>query len=55
VENKDIIVDPEGCVKPGQTHRIPFRLNETDISSDVILLTPAPYVFKFSLETPLGM
>ena len=54
VENKDIIVDPEGCVKPGQTHRIPFRLNETDISSDVILLTPAPYLFKFSLETPFG-
>ena len=54
VENKDIIVDPEGRVKPGQTHRIPFRLNETDINSDVILLTPAPYVFKFSIETPAG-
>lgn len=54
VENKDIIVDPEGRVKPGQTHRIPFRLNETEINSDVILLTPAPYVFKFLLETPAG-
>jgi hypothetical protein len=54
VQNKDIIVDPEGFVKPGQTHLIPFSLNEADISSDVILLTPAPYAFKFSLETPIG-
>jgi Mg-chelatase subunit ChlD len=54
VTNEDIIVDPEGWIKPGQTHRIPFRLNETDIGSDVILLTPAPYVFRFLLETPAG-
>ncbi len=54
VTNENIVVDPEGSVLPGQEHRIPFGLNETDISSDVILLTLAPDIFKFSLETPAG-
>lgn len=54
VTNEDIVLDPEGWVKPGDKHRIPFRLNEADIGSDVILLTPAPYAIQFMLETPDG-
>lgn len=54
VTNKDIVLDPNGWAAPGQVHRIPFRLNETDISSDIILLSPARYLFKFTLETPSG-
>ncbi len=54
VTNEDIVLDPEGRLKPGQRHRIPFRLNEADISSDVILLASAPELFKFVLETPNG-
>ena len=54
VTNQDIVLDPEGWVKPGQEHRIPFRLNETDISSDIILLTPVRGAFNFLLETPAG-
>jgi len=54
VTNEDIVLDPEGRLRPGQRHRIPFRLNEADISSDVILLAPAPELFKFVLETPSG-
>ena len=54
VENKDVVLDPEGALKPGQTIKIPFKLTETDISCDVILLSPAPYVFDFMLETPHG-
>ncbi|UCE16675.1 MAG: VWA domain-containing protein [Candidatus Bathyarchaeota archaeon] len=54
VTNEDIILDPEGYVTPGQTHRISFNINETDISTDIILLSPAPHVFKFLLETPFG-
>jgi hypothetical protein len=54
VTNHDIVLDPEGWLKPGLKHRIPFSLNETDISSDIILLSPAPYVFRFELETPKG-
>ncbi len=54
VTNHDIVTDPEGYVAPGQVHRIPFRLNETDISTDIVLLSPAPHLFKFMVETPGG-
>jgi hypothetical protein len=54
VTNEDIVVDPEGRVRPGQLHRIPFRLNEADVTSSVILLTPAPHVVRFAVETPSG-
>lgn len=54
VTNGDIVTDPQGWVAPGQVHRIPFELSETDISSDVILLAPAPWVFNFWVETPQG-
>jgi len=54
VTNEDIVVDPEGSINPGDTHRIEFRLNEADIGSDVILLTPAPQFIDFALEAPDG-
>lgn len=56
VTNTDIVVDPEGYLKPGEAHRLPFRLNETDISADVILLTgdAPPNAFRFVVETPGG-
>jgi subtilisin family serine protease len=54
VTNADIVVDPEGYLAPGQKLRIPFRLTETDYQCDVILLSLAPYLFKFFLETPDG-
>ena len=55
VTNQDIVLDPEGAIKPGQKHRIPFHLNEADIGVDAILLgeTNLP-VFHFALETPAG-
>ena len=55
VTNQDIVLDPEGAIKPGQKHRIPFHLNEADIGLDAILLgeTNLP-VFRFALETPAG-
>jgi hypothetical protein len=54
VTNEDIVVDPEGWINPGDNHRIPFLLNEADIGSDVILLTPAPQAIEFDLEAPDG-
>ena len=54
VTNEDIVLDPDGFIGPQQRHRIPFRLTETDIRSDVILLTPAPQAVRLSLETPDG-
>lgn len=54
VTNEDIVEDPEGFVLPGQVHRIPFRLNEADISTDVLLFSPAAGAFRFTVETPGG-
>lgn len=54
VTNNQIVLDPEGWIASGQVHRIPFSLSETDISSDIILLTPAPQALRFTLETPNG-
>ena len=54
VTNHDIIVDPESSILPGQVHKIPFDLNEADITADVVVLTPAPNAFRFYLETPGG-
>ncbi|MFA5354431.1 MAG: M14 family zinc carboxypeptidase, partial [Thermodesulfovibrionales bacterium] len=55
VTNYDIVLDPEGAIKPGQVHRIPFYLNEADIGVDAVLLgeTNLP-VISFCLETPSG-
>lgn len=54
VTNNEIVLDPEGFIKPGQEHRIPFWLNEADITAKAILLTPAPYAIGYVLETPAG-
>lgn len=54
VTNNEIVVDPEGAIAPGQQHVIPFRLCETDISADAILMTPAPYAIRYSLIAPSG-
>ena len=54
ITNTDIVTDPEDWILPGDKHRIPFTLNETDISHDVVLLCPAANVVRMTLETPTG-
>jgi len=54
ITNVDIVTDPIDYLAPGDIHKIPFDLSETDISSDIILLADAPWVFEFFLETPDG-
>ncbi len=54
VTNNEIVLDPEGWILPGQKHRIPFWLNEADLTAKGILLTPAPYAIRYALETPEG-
>ncbi|MFX0108914.1 MAG: tyrosinase, partial [Candidatus Hodarchaeota archaeon] len=54
VTNQQIILDPEGYLVPGHTHRIPFQLSNTDITVDIILLSPYPNLINFYLETPDG-
>lgn len=54
VTNNEIVLDPEGFIGPGQEHRIPFWLNEADITAKGILLSPAPHAIRYVLETPDG-
>jgi len=54
VTNNEIVVDPEGYATPGHRNAIPVKLSETDISFDVMLISPLPQVFKFTLITPAG-
>ena len=54
ITNVDVVTDPEDWIKPGEVHRIPFDMNETDVSHDVVLLCPAANVIEMTLETPTG-
>jgi hypothetical protein len=54
VNNEQIVVDPSGYVGQGQTVKIPFWLNETDISADAIVLLPLQGVVDVGIETPQG-
>jgi hypothetical protein len=54
VTNNEIVLDPEGYLALQEKRRIPFWLNEADISAKAVLLTPAPQVIRFVLETPDG-
>lgn len=54
VNNEQIVVDPNGSVAPGQTVRVPFDLNEADISADAIVLLPFQGLLDVAVETPEG-
>lgn len=55
VNNEEIVVDPDGTLFPGgQTHKIPFVVNEADNTIDVIAMVPHPSALEFYLETPNG-
>lgn len=53
VTNNNIILDPNGYIAPGTVVRIPFQLNEADITCNPILLTDFPVV-GMAIETPGG-
>lgn len=54
VTNEQIVLDPQGHLRPAEVQKIPFDLTEADAGADVILLTPAPEVIRFRLVTPTG-
>jgi hypothetical protein len=54
ITNEDIVRDPEGWVRPGPPHRIPYDVTETDVDSTVVALTPTPWLIVAGLETPDG-
>jgi len=50
-----LVVDPAGqLVWGGAPQEIPFQLAETEVSADVVLLTPVPLAMDFRLVTPSG-
>jgi subtilisin family serine protease len=54
VNNEQVVVDPTGFVFPGQKVKIPFKVNEADISIDAILMTAMKGILDFAIETPNG-
>jgi hypothetical protein len=53
--NAEIVLDPEGVLTPATGEvRIPFLLAETDTGADAVLVTPAPGLVRYTLETPDG-
>lgn len=54
VNNEQVVVDPSGFIQPGVTVKIPFFLNEADISVDAIVMLPVEGLVNVSIETPAG-
>ena len=54
INNNQVILDPQGNLLWGATHKIPFVVSETDISMECIALCPVPLLLSFKLETPDG-
>ena len=54
VKNQDVVRDPDGQLAFGQVHEIDFHLTEADITSDIILMTPARGMIDMTLVTPSG-
>lgn len=54
VTNAQIVADPAGVLDRNSEHRVPFRICEADYGMDLIVLSPAPSVIDFQLETPDG-
>jgi hypothetical protein len=49
-----IIVDPQGELLLGAEHRIPFTVTDSDVSVDVIALSPLAFLLDMTLEAPNG-
>ena len=54
ISRNAIVVDPQGDLRPGDEHRIPFHIADADVSLDVIALSPLPWFLDFTLEAPDG-
>lgn len=59
VTNRDVIVDPQGRLRPESesspgTIQLPFHVSRAELDLDVILLSPGRNVIPMVLETPGG-
>ena len=54
VTNAEVVLDPEGSLKGGNTHQIKFPVTTLDFRTDVYLVLPHREVIAMELETPSG-
>jgi hypothetical protein len=54
IANNAIVVDPQGELRPGDEHRIPFFIADSDVTLEAIALCPLPWYLDFTLEAPDG-
>ena len=54
ISDSAVIVDPQGELRPGMEHRIPFDVGDSDVSMDVVALCPMAIALDLSLEAPDG-
>ncbi|MDE0002186.1 MAG: tyrosinase family protein [Rhodospirillaceae bacterium] len=54
VTNAEVVLDPEGSLKPGDTRSIKFPVTTLDYRVDVYLILPHREVIEMELETPSG-
>lgn len=54
ITNEEVVVDPDGWIDKGQIHKIPFNLNEADISADIIVMMPYQSLIDLHLQAPDG-
>ena len=54
VTNAEVVLDPEGSLRPDDTHEIKFPVTTLDFRTDVYLILPHREVIAMELETPSG-
>lgn len=54
VSNAEVVLDPDGHLRPGELHRIPFTVSDADAGLEVVLLTERPAAVDFRVQTPNG-
>jgi hypothetical protein len=52
--NSEVVLDPDGMIRPGDTARVPFSLVDLDNRADVYLVLPHRELVEMQLETPTG-
>lgn len=54
VSGAEVVLDPDGALRRGEVHRIPFTVSDGDSGLEVVLLTERPDAIDFRLQTPNG-
>lgn len=54
VSSAEVVLDPDGALRRGELHRIPFTVSDADSGLEVVLLTERPDLVDFRVQTPNG-